>query len=376
MAGGPRSSVSRKNVAGDVLGVRALNRALLERQLLLRRAKSSAADAIERLIGMQAQEPPDPYFGLWSRLDGFVPGDLAGLISGRRAVRMPLMRGTIHLVTARDCLSLRPVMQSVLERTFYSGSPFGRNLAGLDIDDVVAAGKAIIDERPHTRAQLRPLLAERWPDRDANSLVQALTYLVPVVQVPPRGIWEAKGQATWTTTEAWLGRSVDTRASVDTAIMRYLAGFGPASVKDIRAWSGLTGLREIVERLRPRLRSYRDENGTELLDMPDGPIPDESTPAPVRFLPFYENALLSFADRSRVIPQETRPPIERATVLVDGFVRAQWQIQRARGKATLVIDLFEPMSRADRAALQEEGDRLLAFAAADAEVRDVRFTAK
>jgi hypothetical protein len=360
---------------GDVLSLRTLNRALLERQMLLRRWKLPAAEAIEHLVGMQAQVPNSPYVGLWTRLEGFRPDELARLITERRVVRTPLMRATIHLVTARDCLALRPLVQPVLVRSF-SGT-FGQNLAGVDIETLVAAGRALVEEQPRTRAELGPLLKERWPDRDATSLAHAISYLIPLVQVPPRGIWGASGQATWTTAEAWLGRPLEPDPSLDEMVMRYLAAFGPATVRDIQTWSGLTRLREVTERLRPRLRTFRDEHGKELLDLPDAPRPDLDTPAPPRFLPEYDNVLLSHADRTRIIAYDHRERVfTKGAALVDGFVRGTWKITRRRGTATLLIEPFELLPEKDRDALAEEGWRLVRFVGEGAEAFEVRFAEK
>jgi winged helix DNA-binding protein len=365
--------------SGSALGVRALNRTLLERQMLLGRSKLAAAEAIERLVGMQGQAPLAPYVGLWSRLDGFRHEELAGLISKRRAVRTSLMRSTLHLVTTRDALALRPVMQSVLERNFFSGSPFARRVEGIDIDALIAFGRELVEERPRTRAELGPLLEQRFPDRADLDLAYTFTYLVPLLQVPPRGIWGSTGPPAWTTVESWLGRPFTADATPDTVILRYLRAFGPSTTADVRAWSGLVELRPVMERLRPRLRTFRDERGRELFDVPDGPLPDPDTRAPPRFLPEYDNVLFGHADRSRVMPAGHAVPLapgnggNMGTVLVDGFYRATWRITRTNGTATLLIHPLERISRQERSEVADEGARLLAFAAPDIDKHSVRF---
>jgi len=373
-------TVRGRSGSGDLLSRRALNRALLERQLLLRRWRLPAALAIERLVGMQAQAPDAPYIGLWTRLDGFRHQELAQLITERRAVRTPLMRATVHLVTARDCLALRPVVQPVLARSF-AGSPFGQKLKGMDTAPIIAAGRALLAERPHTRSELGARLGERWLGVDAATLAYTVTYLVPLVQVPPRGIWGMSAEATWTTAEAWLSETLDRDPAPDAVILRYLAAFGPASVMDMQLWSGLTRLREVVERLRPQLQIFHDEHGRALYDLLDAPRPNPDTPAPPRFLPEYDNVLLSHADRSRIISDNRHPPLfpgnggALGTLLVDGFFRGTWKIQRHEGRAILGIELFETLPQHERAALADEGARLLSFAAGDAETHDIEFVA-
>ena len=363
-------AVRGRRGSAEVVGRRALNRALLERQMLLRRWDLPAAEAIERLVGMQAQAPIPPYFGLWTRLDRFQPEELARLITDRAVVRIALMRATVHLVTARDCLAIRPVVQSVFERDLYGNSSRGRNITGLDLEAVATAGRALVEERPRTAKELGALLGDRWPDRDPAALAYTVRCLLPLVQVPPRGIWGAGGQTTHTTAEAWLGQPLAVETGPEPIILRYLGAFGPATVNDVQVWSGLTRLREVIERLRPGLITLRDENGAELFDLPEAPRPDGELPAPVRFLPEFDNLILSHADRMRVIADEHRRRIASkngmvpGTVLVDGFVRGTWRITRTRGSATLHIAPFEPLAPPDRTALTEEGARLLAFAAA------------
>jgi hypothetical protein len=366
--------------SGDVLGLRALNRATLERQMLLSRQKLPAIEAIEHLVGMQAQAPNPPYIGLWTRLEGFHPDELARLITDRRAVRIALIRNTVHLVTARDCLALRPLVQPVFDRALYANYAHRAGIEGVDIEALVAAGRALLEEQPRTAKELGELLRERWPDRDPASLARAIRHLVPLVQVPPRGIWGKSGQAAHTTAEAWLGRPLDPDPSLDEMVVRYLGAFGPATVKDVQTWSGLTRLREVTDRLRSRLRTFRDEQGNELFDLLDAPRPDPDTPSPPRFLPEFDNLILSHADRTRIIANDYRKVIASkngmvpATVLVDGFVRGTWKTKRARrGKATLVIEPFEPLAKKDRDALSEEGEQLIRFTGEDAEAFEVRF---
>jgi hypothetical protein len=327
---------------------------------------------------MQAQEPDDPYIALWSRLEGFAPESLARLIVERQAVRAALLRTTIHLVSARDCLALRPLLQPLMRRVL-SSSVWGKGIVGVDHEALIAAGRELLQERPRTRAELAPLLAERWPAADAASLSWAVGYLVPVVQVPPRGLWGQRGQARLTTVEAWLGQPLAAAPAVEEFVLRYLAAFGPATTSDIRTWSGIAGLREVVARLRPQLLVFRDERGRELFDLPDAPRPDPETPAPPRFLPEYDNILLSHDDRRRIIPDNKPLPMpagrggELGSVLVDGFLAGMWRINQDRDTARLLIEPAGPWSVSDRAAVAEEGSRLLDFVAGDIPDRDVVF---
>jgi len=358
-----------------VLEQRALNRALLERQLLLRRRRVAAPDAVERLVGLQAQVPRDPYVALWSRLDRFRPRALAGPIAERGAVRMGLLRATLHLVTARDALTLRPILEPVMQRTLYGQSPFGRALDGLDVEELKAFATRLLVERPRTRAELIPFLAERWPHHDAARLSYATMYLLPLVQVTPRGIWGRTGRSAFTTVEHWLGRTFAPETSPDEMVLRYLAAFGPATPGDARSWSGLAGMREVLERLRPRLRTFRDERGRELFDVRGAPLPDPDTPAPVRFLPEYDNVLLGHDDRSRIAPPGLKgwTEVGWGSVLVDGFGAARWRAELDGDRATLWVESFSRIARTDRAEISEEGERLAAFLAPDAGRRDVRF---
>jgi hypothetical protein len=370
----------------DTLSARALNRALLDRQLLLRRKPLPGAarpradrviETVEHLVGLQAQAPFPPYYGLWSRLDGFRPGDLAELLLARKVVRIGLMRGTIHLVSADDCLRLRPVLQHVLERGLRAN--LGRQLTDIDRAALAAAGRALVEDRPMTFSEIGGALAPRWPQYPPNALAQGVRALVPLVQVPPRAVWGQAGQAAHTSAEAWLGRPLAASASPDQVVLRYLAAFGPATVADAQAWSGLTGLREVVGRLEPRLRTFRDAQGRELFDLPDAPRPGPDTPAPVRLVAEFDNLILSHADRARVISEPdrqrlyTKNGIFPGTVLIDGFVRGMWRVTTTRRTPVLTIELFGEAGGRDRDAVTAEGERLLEFAAPGSPDAKLRF---
>ena len=260
-------------------------------------------------------------------------------------------------------------------------SPWSKGLAGADLQEVVGAGAELLAERPRTRAELSALLAPRWPDADPLALAHAVTFNAPVVQVPPRGLWAASAQATWALASTWLGAELDGGASPDALVLRYLAAFGPATVPDMRTWSRLTGLREVVERLRPQLRTFRDEKGRELFDVQDGPLPPPDTPAPPVFLPEYDNVTLSHADRSRIL-SDLGPgrPFQRGdavgSLLVDGFYRANWKITAADDVATLTIDRLKRLPDDPYDAVDEisaEGQRLLEFIAPDSAEHRVEF---
>ncbi|UQI47159.1 winged helix DNA-binding domain-containing protein [Streptomyces sp. HU2014] len=362
--------------ASPTLTVRALNRALLERQLLLRRAALPALDAVGHLAGLQAQSPMDPYHALAARLDGFDPEELSGLLASRAAVRVPLMRGTIHLVGAPDAHALYPLLRPVHERAFQGSH--GKRLTDLDPRHVAAFAEGLLAERPRTLQELGPLLAGRWPGHDPAALAAAARALLPLVQVTPRALWGRGGAAAWTTLGAWTGEAGTTEAEdLGGLVLRYLAAFGPASVKDAQTWSGLTRLRATFEQLRPGLRTFRDPHGTELFDLPDGPLPDPGTPAPVRLLPEFDNIALSHADRARIMDPAHRSRVwrvnrARCAFLVDGFIGGVWRVEKARDAATLTLDPFAPLTRADRAGLEREAAGVLAMTAPGAR-HEVRF---
>ncbi|MEU7690962.1 winged helix DNA-binding domain-containing protein [Microbispora hainanensis] len=356
-----------------VLDNRALNRATLARQFLLDRTGAPALDVIAHLCGMQAQEPQEPFAGLWSRVRDFRPATLDGLLTGRHVVRTHLMRRTVHLVTAADALAWRSRHDTMLRRRVLT--TYRRELAGLDPDEVAAAGREVMaDGRPRTMAELVDALAVRRPAPPRRALGELLVAaLIPMAQLPPRGLWRTKAGVRNLPLATWLGRDIaplpadGSDPAGQALVRRYLAAFGPATSADLRAWCGLAGLPAAVDAVRGELVAFRDERGRQLLDLPDAPRPDPGTPAPVRFLPAFDNAILGYHDRSRIVDDAHRglSVAGARVVLVDGRVSATWDATAGATAGTTVgtvtVTPLRRLSRSEHAAVIEEGRSLAAF---------------
>lgn len=346
-----------------VLDDRALNRASLARQLLLEPADLTPHEAVAHLCGVQAQEPQEPFVGLWSRLRAFDPAELSNLLTGRRVVRTHLMRRTIHLMTAEDVLSWRSRHDAMLLQRVLG--VYRRELAEVDLDELAEAGREVLaGGESLSQVELAKALAHRWPGPRLRALGEMLVgALIPVVQIPPRGLWRTAGGARYLPVSSWLGREVDPESPDDRVgqelVRRYLAAFGPAATADVRAWSGLAGLPGAVKAVREELVSFRDERGRELLDLPTAPRPDPDVPAPVRFLPAFDNAIPGYADRSRIIDDEHRglSVAGERVLLVDGRVSGTWEV----AEGAVSVTPLRGFSRTERARVTEEGSALASF---------------
>ena len=345
--------------------------------MLLTRERTNVLDAVARLVGLQAQAPRPPFVGLWTRLEGFSRDDLLRLLSARRIVRVTAMRGTLHVMTAADYLALRAGLQPALTRGMLS--VLRDRASALDFPALDAIARAFFAKAPGTFDGLRTELQKRYPKGDERAMAYAIRTSLPLVQVPTDARWGFPASSDFALADAWLGKTVrTTNAAPQVLVRRYLEGFGPATPADAQVWSGLPALREIFERLRPTLVTFRDVNQRELFDLPDAPRPVADSPAPVRFIPEFDNLVLSHADRTRVLADDHRPRVVlknlqvRATFLVDGLVAGTWRIERKKNAAVLVVEPFRPLPRRIVAELEAEGDRLLGFTDDDAEVREVR----
>jgi hypothetical protein len=359
------------------LSRRELNRALLARQLLLQREKLPVLDAVERLVALQAQLARPPFIALWTRLAAFRREQLAELLKKRKLVRATALRGTIHLMSARDFIATRGVIQESLS----SGMKaiLRERAQSLDIDELARHGREFFAKTPATFDELRPFLLKKDPKGDERAMAYAVRLHLPLVQVPTDDAWSFPAAAYFTLADVWLGKQISTSAmSPHALVRRYLSAFGPASVSDAQTWTALQSLRDVFEELRPTLTTFRDDRKRELFDLPDAPRPNADTPAPVRFVGDFDNTLLAHADRTRIIADEHRAHVitknlqVRPTFLVDGFVAGTWKVERKKKLATLVLSPFGKLTKQTRASLEAEGDTLLTFLEADAPAREIR----
>ena len=358
----------------EVLSTRRLNRALLARQFLLDRQKTSVLRALAQLVGLQAQVARPPFVGLWTRIRDFDRDDLLRVLRSRKAVRLTAMRGTLHLITAEGVVALRGALQPMLSR----GMRLGPRAADFDLDALASTARRFFGGAPATFDALRTHLKEMHPRGDERAMAYAIRMQLPLVQLPTDAPWGFPASADFTLADAWLRQAIRTDAApAHDLVKRYLAAFGPATPADAQTWSGLQGLREVFEELRPNLATFRDDRNRELFDLPAAPRPAETTPAPVRFLPEFDNVLLSYADRSRVLDDRHRSKITTknllvpGTFLVDGFVAGTWKADRKPRVATLTLTPFQPLTPQSAAALDREGQALLGFLEPDAPAREV-----
>jgi hypothetical protein len=334
--------------------------------MLLARAKVTPADAVSRLAGMQAQLARPPFVGLWSRVDGFTRESLIRAAERREVVRATLMRGTIHLVTRDDYLAFRPGVQPAL--TAANESVLRERSRGIDVPKLVAAARAAFAAGPSTFAALRERLAARFPGLDERAMGYIVRMQLPLVLVPDAGAsWGWPGAADFALADTWLGEHVSTEGPADPLVRAYLAAFGPASAKDLQTWSYVPGIEATLETMRPALTVFKDPKGRELFDLPKAPRPGEDEPAPVRFLPEYDNLLLAHADRTRIVAEPhrkamtTRNLVQPATLLVDGLVAATWTVTATTKRATLTLHPFGKLPKGALPEIEAEGDRLLSF---------------
>lgn len=357
---------------------RQLNRATLARHLLLERSDMSIADTIAWLVGMQAQQTHDPYIGLWSRLNGFTHEGLTALIVDRTLARATTMRGTLHLHTADDLIGIRALVQPFLRSVWQSN--FRKRFGDNDEAQVLALARELLDAEPMTAGQLGKRLAERFPTAEPLAMTMLLQTSDALIQIPPTRIWGSGHAPLLTRIDNWLPAPYERPIPRQTLVRRYLAAYGPASVADMQCWSRLTKLSEVFEALRPELVSFTAPDGRELFDLPEAPRPDGDTPAPVRFMPLFENAFLGYDNRRRLLAEadETRGDFlhdAKPSVLVDGIISAAWAIERKKGAAVLTVTPYHKLRKKDVAEIEREGSAFLRFMEEKAETFDVRVLA-
>jgi len=345
----------------DSLTLRQLNRATLARQLLLARERLAPVDAVERLGGLQAQEPKPAFAALWTRLEGFERAQLHEALTQRSVVRGTMMRATLHITSAPDYARLRTALQPML-----TGAMEGilRQRGDVDVDRVLPVARELLRERPRTFNDLRAELSARFPEFEHRALGYAVRMQLPLLMVPSEDRWSFPSDACFTLAEDWIEEPL--APDLPALVRRHLGAFGPASAADVQAWSGLKAMKEVLNGMADELVAFTYGRRT-LYDLPGAPRPDEGTPAPPRLLPEFDSLLLAHQDRTRVIADDRRKALAtknlriQATFLVDGFVAGSWAIAGKGGKATLTLSAFEPLPKGVEEELAAEAEALLRF---------------
>ena len=334
---------------------------------------------LSHLVAIQAQVPRPPFVALWTRLRDFDRDDLLKPLTKRSIVRVVAMRGTLHLMIDKDAVAFRGAMQPMLSRGMEA--ILRERATALDLGQLEIAARRFFDKAPATFDALRKHLKERFPNGDERAMAYAIRMHVPIVQVPTDAMWGFPSSADFALADGWIGRKISTdTVPAHELVTRYLAAFGPATPADAQCWLGLQGLREVFEDLRPSLATFRDERKRELFDLPNAPRPAADTPAPVRFLAEFDNAVLAHADRSRIIDDRHKPKVITknllipGTFLVDGFVAGTWKVERKARTAALSLSAFASLQQKTISALEEEGEKLLAFLEPDAPSRVIKQT--
>jgi hypothetical protein len=366
------------NRDATVLSRRALNRALLARQHLLARSNAKPIDIIEQLAGMQAQVPRPPFVGIWTRVQKFEREDLIALYASKKVVRATAMRGTIHLLSTKDFLHFRPRLTPMLAK---GAETIVRKRVGMaNVEPFYKAGREFFSKNAAPFETFRDLAAQKFPKSDTRGVAYTVRMGLPLVMVPSDDRWAFSTNADFTLADAWLKKPVPLVAEgFDEMVLRYLAAFGPATPGDAQAWSGLKDLKPVFEKLRPKLVTFRNERKRELFDLPKAPRPDEDTPAPVRFLPEYDNISLSHDDRTRIIADEHRGRLIQKNLVVfggftvDGFIAGTWRIETKRKEASLTLTPFGKIPKGAVDEITAEGERLLVFSEPDVSKRIVQF---
>jgi Winged helix DNA-binding domain len=356
--------------------LRELNRATLARQMLLARDKRPVVKAIAHLLGLQAQLPRPPFTGLWSRLENFSRADLAAAVTKRTVVRATSMRGTIHLMTAADFLKFRQCLQPSLDAGLQA--VLRERADALDLPPLLAVARAYF-AKPHNFEDARDHLVSKFPRGDERAMGYAARIGVPLVQVPSADAWAYPAQSDFVSADAWLGKPVAPCGSAGPLVLRYLAAYGPSTVKDAQAWTGLANLEPVFASLGATLVTLPGPSGKPLYDLPDAPRPAADTPAPVRFLPEWDSVIVTRADE-RIVAKADRPRVflpglrVAALVLVDGMATASWKVSATSKKATLQIETFKPWPAARRREVAAEAEAVLRFVEPDVTTYDMKVT--